>query len=316
MKDFERSLFYCLHLCYTKNGDIMLYIGSHVGFNKNTQLLGSLEQALSYKANAFMFYTGAPQNTARCPIDDTCTLQAYQKMKEEGLLLENVIVHAPYIINLCNETNFEFSTNFLTEELERVNQLGIKYLVLHPGSHVGLGVEAGIHNIVKGLNIALGNVKDTNQVMILLETMAGKGSEIGSKLEEIKEIMEGVEEQSHIGVCLDTCHLNDAGYDLKNFDEFLKEFDQVIGLKHIKCIHVNDSKNEKGSHKDRHENIGFGTIGFDSLMNIINHPKLDNSPKILETPYVEKEYAPYKYEIEMIRSKKWNPNLLEIIKKQ
>lgn len=297
-------------------GDIMLYIGSHVGFNKNTQLMGSLEEALSYGANAFMFYTGAPQNTTRYPIEDSLTLQAFAKMKEENLDLTKVIVHAPYIINLCNEDNFEFSTRFLTEELERVNQLGIKYLVLHPGSHVGLGISKGIENIVKGINIALGNLKDTNEVTILLETMAGKGTEVGSKLEEVKQIIEGIEDKSHIGVCLDTCHLNDAGYDMKDFDTFLKEFDEVIGLEKIGCIHINDSKNELSSHKDRHENIGFGTIGFDALLKIINHEKLKEVPKILETPYIDRTYCPYKYEIEMIRSGKMDEEIREKIRNQ
>ena len=297
-------------------GDIMLYIGSHVGFNKNTQLMGSLEEALSYGANAFMFYTGAPQNTTRYPIEDSLTLQAFTKMKEENLDLTKVMVHAPYIINLCNEDNFEFSTRFLTEELERVNQLGIKYLVLHPGSHVGLGISKGIENIVKGINIALGNLKDTNEVTILLETMAGKGTEVGSKLEEVKQIIEGIEDKSHIGVCLDTCHLNDAGYDMKDFDTFLKEFDKVIGLEKIGCIHINDSKNELSSHKDRHENIGFGTIGFDALLKIINHEKLKEVPKILETPYIDRTYCPYKYEIEMIRSGKMDEEIREKIRNQ
>ena len=292
----------------------MLYIGSHVGFNKNTQLVGSLTEALSYGSNTFMFYTGAPQNTARSPIEDGLTLEALNRMKEENIDYSKVVVHAPYIINLCNENNFDFSVRFLTEELERVNQLGIKYLVLHPGSHVGLGIEAGINNIIKGLNIVLQNVKDFNKVTILLETMAGKGSEVGSKLEEIQEIIDGVEDKNHIGVCLDTCHLHDAGYDISNFDDFLKEFDKIIGIKKIGCIHVNDSKNEISSHKDRHENIGFGKIGFDTLIKIIYHDKLKEIPKILETPYVDKEYPPYKWEIDMIRNKKFDKDLYDKIR--
>ena len=294
----------------------MLIIGSHVGFKKDKQLLGSLEEALSYDANTFMFYTGAPQNTARNQIEDGLTLQALTLMKEKNIDLEKVIVHAPYIINLCNEEKFDFSVNFLTEEVERVNQLGVKYMVLHPGSHVGLGTEKGIENIIKGLNIVLTNVKDTNNVIILLETMAGKGSEVGTSIEEVKKIIDGIEDKKHIGVCLDTCHLNDAGYDLKDFDKYLDEFDKEIGIDKIGCIHINDSKNEKSSHKDRHENIGLGTIGFDTLINIIYNERLENIPKILETPYVDKVYAPYKYEIKMIRDKKFNSNLIEDIKKQ
>ena len=292
----------------------MLYIGSHVGFNKNTQILGSVKEALSYNATTFMFYTGAPQNTARSSINDDLTNQAKILMKENNIDINKVIVHAPYIINLCNETNFDFSVSFLSEELRRVEKLGIKYLVLHPGSHVGLGIDKGIENIIEGLNLALNNVD--NNVVILLETMAGKGSEVGSKIEELKRIIDGVEKKERLGICLDTCHLNDSGYDMSNFDKFLEEFTKIIPLEKIKCIHINDSKNDINSHKDRHENIGFGTIGFDNLIKIIYHEKLENIPKILETPYVEKEYAPYKYEIEMIRNKKMDNNLIEKIKKQ
>lgn len=291
----------------------MLYIGSHVGFKKDTQLLGSLKEALSYNANTFMFYTGAPQNTKRNNIEDGLTLEALNIMKEKNMDYSKVIVHAPYIINLCNENNFEFSVNFLTEELERVNQLGIKYLVLHPGSHVGLGVEQGVANIVKGINEALENIKDSNNVIILLETMAGKGSEIGKTIEETKQIIEGIKDKNHIGVCLDTCHLNDAGYDMSKFDEYLDLFEKEIGIDKIGCIHINDSKNDINSHKDRHENIGFGTIGFDNLISIIYNDRIKDIPKILETPYVDKKYPPYKYEIEMIRNKKFDDKLLEKI---
>jgi len=293
----------------------MLYIGSHVGFKKDTQLLGSLEEALSYDANTFMFYTGAPQNTKRNKIEDGLTLQALNIMKEKNIDYSKVVVHAPYIINLCNENNFEFSVNFLTEEIERVNQLGVKYLVLHPGSHVGLGQKQGIENIIKGINLAQENVKDTSNVTILLETMAGKGSEVGKTIEEIEEIIEGISDKKHIGVCLDTCHLNDAGYDMSKFDEYLDLFDKKIGLDKIGCIHINDSKNEINSHKDRHENIGFGTIGFNNLINIIYNSRLENIPKILETPYVDKKYPPYKYEIEMIKSKEFDKNIIEKIRK-
>ena len=292
----------------------MLYIGSHVGFNKNTQLVGSLNEALSYGANTFMFYTGAPQNTTRAPIEDGLTLEALTIMKDKNIDYSKVIVHAPYIINLCNENNFEFSVRFLTEEIERVNKLGIKYLVLHPGSHVGLGIDTGISNIIKGLNIVLQNVKDFNQVTILLETMAGKGSEVGSRLEELKEIIDKIDDKNHIGVCLDTCHLHDAGYDLINFDSFLEQFDKLIGINKIGCIHVNDSKNDISSHKDRHENIGFGKIGFNTLLNIIYHEKLKEIPKILETPYIDKIYPPYKWEIEMIKKKEFDKELIEKIR--
>ena len=289
----------------------MLYIGSHVGFNKNNQLLGSVLEANSYNANTFMFYTGAPQNTARNPIDSSLVKSAIEKMKEVGIDYSKVIVHAPYIINLCNEGNFDFSVSFLKGEVKRVSELGVKYLVLHPGSHVGLGIDKGIENIISGLNLVLDGSTD---VTILLETMAGKGSEVGSTIEEIKRIIDGVKDQKHIGVCLDTCHLNDSGIDISKFDSYLDLFDKEIGIERIGCIHINDSKNELGSHKDRHENIGFGTIGFDNLIGVIYNERLGEIPRILETPYVDKEYPPYKYEIVMIRNKVFDEDLINKIK--
>ena len=290
----------------------MLYIGSHVSFTKNSQLLGSLEEALSYGANTFMFYTGAPQNTNRSNIDYNLTQEAIKLIKSNDIDISKVIVHAPYIINLCNPEKFDFSVKFLTEEVKRVSDLGVKYLVLHPGSHVGLGVEKGISNIILGLKKVFEST--SCNVTILLETMAGKGTEIGRNLEEIKTIIDSINNE-RLGVCLDTCHLHDAGYDLTKFDEFLNEFDNIIGIDKIKCIHINDSKNVIGLHKDRHENIGFGEIGFDTLLNVIYNDKLVDIPKILETPYVD-DKPPYKYEIEMIKSKKFNNKLIEIIKNQ
>ena len=293
----------------------MLYIGSHVGFNKKTQLVGSVEEALKYNANTFMFYTGAPQNTVRSTIEDGLTLQAMSIMKEHNMDYSKVIVHAPYIINLANgdKDKFDFSVNFLTEEIHRCEQLGIKYMVLHPGSHVGLGIDVGIENMIKGFNLIFDTLGNTS-VIILLETMAGKGSEVGSKLEEIAKIIDGCNYKENLGVCLDTCHLHDAGYDIENFDAFLEEFDKLIGIDKIGCIHVNDSKNDRAAHKDRHENIGFGHIGFDTLIKIIYNERLGNVPRILETPYVDKEYAPYKHEIEMIRRKVFDPDLINKIK--
>ena len=281
----------------------MLIIGSHVGYTKNKGLVGSVEEALSYNANTFMFYTGAPQNTVRSSIDLENVREAYKLMQDNGIDKNNVIVHAPYIINLANGvgSKFNFSCNFLSEELKRVSTLGMKYLVLHPGSHVGQGVDIGIFNIIKALNKVLSN--DESDVMILLETMAGKGSELGKTFEELKQIIDGIKKKDRIGVCLDTCHLNDAGYDLNNFNEVLDSFDKIIGIDKIKCIHINDSKNTLGSHKDRHENVGKGTIGLDILMKVIDNPKLKDVPKILETPYIDGK-APYKEEIALIKSKK------------
>ncbi len=282
----------------------MLLIGSHVGFTKDEELLGSVKEALSYGENTFMFYTGAPQNTLRREINNNLTEEALKLMEENNIDKTKVIVHAPYIINLANTEKYDFAVSFLKNECKRVEALGMKYLVLHPGSHVGLGKEVGIKNIINGLNEVL---VDTN-ITILLETMAGKGTELGITISEIKEIIEGINYQN-IGVCLDTCHLNDSGVDIKDFDKYLEDFDKEIGIKYIKCIHVNDSKNELNSHKDRHENIGFGTIGFDNLINVIYNDKLKDIPKILETPYVNK-IPPYKYEIDMIKEKKFDKELL------
>lgn len=293
---------------------MMLLIGSHVNFKKDDQLLGSLKQALSYGANTFMFYTGAPQNTKRYPIEDGLTLAALQLMKEENIDYSKVVVHAPYIVNLANDSDpvkYKFSVDFLQEEIERCKLLGITKLVLHPGSHVGLGVDRAISNISNAINMI-----SNDSVVILLETMAGKGTEVGSKLEEIKAIIDKVEDKEHIGVCLDTCHLNDGGYDIANFDEILNRVDRIIGLNKVGCVHINDSKNECGAHKDRHENFGFGRIGFDNLIKVIYNERLKDVPKILETPYVDKDFAPYKYEIEMIRSRKFDPDLIEKIRNQ
>ena len=294
----------------------MLLIGSHVSFKKDDQLLGSLKEALSYGSNCFMFYTGAPQNTSRCNIDDSLTKKAIKLMEENNIDINNLVVHAPYIINLANnekEQNYLFAINFLKEEIKRVEHLGVKRLVLHPGSFVKLDLLTGINNVINALN----EVIDANtNVNICLETMAGKGSEICFKLEHIKKIIDGVKYNDKLMVCLDTCHLNDAGYDMSNFDSFLDDFDKLIGINKIGCVHVNDSKNIIYSKKDRHENIGFGTIGFDSLINIIYNKKLEDVPKILETPYISLEdntkvrsLAPYKFEIEMIKNREFNPNL-------
>ena len=292
----------------------MLIIGSHVGFNKNTQLKGSLEEALSYGANTFMFYTGAPQNTNRSNIEDGLTLEAMTKMKEINFDYSKVVVHAPYIINLANpdKEKFMFSVRFLQEEIHRCEALGINKLVLHPGSHVGNGVDIGLDSIIKGLDMILENTK-TN-VIILLETMAGKGTELGTDIKQIKYIIDNCKYKDKLGVCLDTCHLNDSGIDLTKFNEYLDLFDKEIGLNRVGCIHINDSKNEINTHKDRHENIGFGTIGFNTLIDIIYNEKLESIPKILETPYVDKDYPPYKYEIEMIKNKVFDKELINKIK--
>ncbi len=298
----------------------MLKIGSHVSYGKDG-LLGSLEEALSYGANTFMFYTGAPTNTIRKDIDTDLTLKAQELMQEKDINSDDIICHAPYIVNLANKSDldkFNFSINFIKNELERCRKLGIKYMVLHPGSAVGISKSEGLKNIIEALNKI---IMEDDYTMILLETMAGKGSECNTNLEELKTLIEGVKLKDKIGVCLDTCHLNDSGIDMGLFDDYLEEFDKLIGIDKIHCIHINDSKNELGSHKDRHENIGFGTIGFDNLIKIIYNSKLEGVPKILETPYIgnfdgdkERLYPPYKFEIEMIKNKIFDKDILEKIR--
>lgn len=295
-------------------------IGCHVSFGKE-QLLGSVKEAVSYGANAFMFYTGAPQNTMRSAIADFKTIEAYNMLKENGIRLIDVVCHAPYIVNLANNKDLEkyrFSIDFLIQEIERCSLLGVKYLVLHPGSAVGLDRMDALKNIIYALNIVL--ERDEN-IVVLLETMAGKGTELGTDIEEIKTIIDGVNKKELIGVCLDTCHLNDSGVDISKFDDYLDEFDEKIGLDRIKVLHLNDSKNGLGSRKDRHELIGYGTIGFNNLLNVVLNERLSDVPKILETPYIgnndedkERLYPPYKFEISMLKSGVFDENLKEKIR--
>lgn len=292
----------------------MLIIGSHVSFGKE-QLLGCVEETIKYGGNVFMFYTGAPQNTFRSKIDNNLTIEAYKLMNNNNILFDKVICHAPYIINLANNldpSRYQFSMNFLRSEIDRCISLGVKYLVLHPGSAVKLDREIAIDNIINALNLVL---KQEDEIMILLETMAGKGTEIGINLNELKYIIDNINLEEKIGVCIDTCHLNDSGIDLNYFDDYLNNFESLIGLDKLKCVHINDTKNEVGMKKDRHANIGFGTIGFENILKVIYHEKLKNVPKILETPYVD-DKPPYKHEIKMIKNKTFNPNLLEDIIKE
>lgn len=290
----------------------MLYIGSHTSYLKNKQLLGVVEESLGYGSNIFMFYTGSNQSTLRFPVDKDLTKEAHELMKQNGIDKTKCIVHAPFIINLANDTDegkYNFYINFFKQELERCKELDIRNMVLHPGSYTTLDRETGIKNIAKGLNIAL---KDIEGVNLLLEYMSGKGTEVGTSIDDLKGIIDLLDEdvKKKVYVCLDTCHINDSGWDIGDFDKFLEEFDKKIGIDKIKCIHVNDSYNSVGAHKDRHANIGYGTIGFDKLINVIYNPKLDNIPKILETPWINRNekdsYPPYKYEIEMIRKKEFN----------
>lgn len=294
----------------------MLKIGSHVSMSGKKMLLAASEEAVSYGSNTFMIYTGAPQNTRRKKIEDLNIDAGLKHMAENGIA--DIVVHAPYIINIGNTSNpstFELGVNFLRSEIDRTEAIGAKQIVLHPGAHVGAGTEAGIKKIVEGLNEVLNGEEN---VQIALETMAGKGSECGRSFEELAMIIEGVNYNNHLSVCFDTCHTHDAGYDIVNdFDGVLEEFDKVIGLDRLKVLHINDSKNERGMRKDRHANIGFGHIGFSALNYIVHHPQLKDIPKILETPYVGEDKnnkkAPYKHEIDMLRSQEFNESLLEAI---
>lgn len=291
-------------------------IGSHVSMSGKKMLLGSSEEATSYGAKTFMIYTGAPQNTRRKPLEELNIENGQKHMVENGI--SDIVVHAPYIINIANTTKqdtFDLGVRFLRSEIDRTIAIGAKQIVLHPGAHVGAGVEKGIKRIIEGLNEVLDKDDD---IQIALETMAGKGTEIGRNFSELAKIIDGVTHNEKLSVCLDTCHIHDAGYNVKeDFDGVLNEFDKVIGIDRIKVVHVNDSKNEQGSHKDRHENIGFGHIGFDALHSIVHHSEFEHLPKILETPYVgeskNNRKPPYKFEINMLKDGIFNKDLKEII---
>ncbi|MEY8381277.1 deoxyribonuclease IV [Ileibacterium valens] len=279
----------------------MLKIGSHVGLKAPDYFLGSIKEAISYDANACMVYTGAPQNSKRKPVSQFKVEEARKLMEENQIEPSSVIIHAPYIINLGNTVKpetAEFGVEFLQEELRRVKAIGSNLLVLHPGAHLKAGVEMGIESIVKGLDEVFS--QDDSDIVIALETMAGKGTEVGSTFQEIRTIIDRCSFPERLGVCLDTCHIHDAGYDVANFDAILDEFDQVIGLSRLKVLHINDSKNIRGARKDRHENIGKGEIGLDALAYVVHHPRLESIVKILETPYID-DKAPYKEEIDLLR---------------
>ncbi len=278
-----------------------IIIGSHVSMSGPDYYLSSVKEAISYGANTLMFYTGAPQNTLRKNTSEFNIPQAIALLEEAGFDKSKIVAHAPYIINLANTTKsatFELAVSFLKEELQRVADFSVSMVVLHPGAHVGAGDEVGINQIINGLNLVLND--DNNDVLIALETMAGKGSEVGKRFEDIAQIIAGVDKKERLGVCLDTCHINDAGYDVEDVDALLNEFDRVIGLERLKVIHINDSKNPRGARKDRHENIGYGTIGFETIKRFVHHPRLKDIPKILETPYIDKK-PPYKEEIAMLK---------------
>ncbi len=296
---------------------MMLKIGSHVSMSGKKMLLAASEEAVSYGANTFMIYTGAPQNTRRKKIEDLNIEAGRRHMEENGI--SEIVVHAPYIINVGNTSNpatFELGVSFLRTEIDRTEAIGAQQIVLHPGAHVGAGTEEGIKRIIEGLNEVLTGKEN---VQIALETMAGKGSECGKSFEELAMIIDGVTYNDKLSVCFDTCHTHDAGYNVvEDFDGVLNDFDKIIGIDRLKVLHINDSKNSIGARKDRHENIGFGHIGFKALNYIVHHPQLGDIPKILETPYVGEDKnnkkPPYRFEIEMLRKQEFNENLLvEII---
>jgi len=295
----------------------MLKIGSHVSMSGKDMLLAASSEAVSYDANTFMIYTGAPQNTRRKKIEDLNIEAGRRHMEMNGIT--EIVVHAPYIINIGNTTNpdtFELGVRFLRSEIERTEALGATQIVLHPGAHVGAGTELGIKKIIEGLNEVL---TGKEQIQIALETMAGKGSECGKSFEELAMIMDGVNYNDKLSVCFDTCHTHDAGYNIvEDFDGVLNEFDRIIGIDKLKVLHINDSKNSIGMRKDRHENIGFGHIGFEALNYVVHHPQLQDVPKILETPFVGEDKnnkkPPYKFEINMFREQKFNENLLDEIR--
>lgn len=292
----------------------MVIIGSHVSMKGKEMYEGSVMEALSYGSQAFMIYTGAPQNTIRKKLEDLNIDSASELMSINNLEFKNVVVHAPYIVNLANpdQEKRDFAVSFLTKEVERTTAMHVSQMVLHPGSAVGKDRPQAIKWIAEGINQVIANTPDST-VSIALETMAGKGNEVGKTFEELAEIISLVDNKERVSVCFDTCHVHDAGYNIKeNLQSVLDEFEKIVGLNKISVIHVNDSKNILGAAKDRHENIGYGFIGFDALISVIYHDSFKDIPKILETPYVDGK-PPYKHEIKMILSKNFNENLINDI---
>lgn len=299
-----------------------LKIGSHVENSGAWMLLGSVRETIANGANAMMLYLGAPQNTYRKPASELKIEAMHEAMNKHGLSMDDVVVHAPYIVNLAqsDDAKWQFAIDFLTREVRLATIVKAKYLVIHPGAHVGMGVEYGLKRIAEGIKQIIANTPESD-VVILLETMAGKGTECGKTFEEIKTLLDLIDNPKRNGVCFDTCHVHDAGYDIVNDYEGVKQmFDSIVGLDKIKVIHLNDSKNVRGAKKDRHENIGFGMIGFDALMRVVYDETFQTIPKILETPYIETtngtEVSPYRAEIAMIKAKTFNPTLIEELKKE
>ena len=285
-----------------------IYLGSHVDLKAPNYYLGSVQAALNYGATTFMFYTGAPQNSFRKPTSELWIKEGRALIKEKGLDESKIVVHAPYIVNPANFSKpdlYMMSIDFIAKELVRTAEFGASILVLHPGASVGQDREECFKAVAAALDSSFKLAP--NNVRIALETMSGKGTEIGITFEEIRKIIDYSNNKDRLGVCLDTCHIHDAGYDINDIDGVLDEFDRIIGLDRLLAIHINDSKNPRGAHKDRHENIGFGYVGFEAANKFVHHPKLVDIPKILETPYYN-EKPPYKEEIKMLREGKFDPD--------
>jgi len=283
-----------------------MLIGSHVSMSGG--LLGAAEEAFSYNANTFMVYTGAPQNTRRKPLEKLKIDEGKKFMAEHGIT--DIVVHAPYIINLASykDNVYTLAKDFLKKEMIRASAFGSRYLVLHPGAYTDKTLEYGIDRIAEGINEVFST--EVPDMFVCLETMAGKGTDVGRSFEELKTIIDKIEKNERIGVCFDTCHTHDSGYDIVNdFDGVIKEFDEIIGLEKLKVFHINGSMNIKGSKKDRHANIGadesnpkgIDCIGFDAINYIVHHSKTQGRPFILETPWISETQNLYKQEIAMLR---------------
>ena len=288
-----------------------IIIGSHVSMKAPDFYLGSVKEALSYGANTLMLYTGAPQNTVRTELSKLKIEEAFALIKEQQLDISKFICHAPYLINLSNSLSpekLDMSIRLLRLEMERTKAMGIEVLVLHPGGHMTAGVDVGLDTLIKNLNYVLDT--DTTGVKIAIETMAGKGSEVGTTLEQVSYVIKNINKKDQVGVCLDTCHLNDSGYNVSNTKQLIEQIKNTISLEKVLVIHINDSKNPQGAHKDRHENLGYGYVGFDAINAIVHAEEFGNIPKILETPYIG-IYPPYKKEIEMLKEGKFEPNWKE-----
>lgn len=290
-----------------------MLIGANVSMKGQGMFVGAVAEAQSYGATSLQFYTGAPQNTRRKAISAMRIPEGLAAMQAAGL--SHLVIHAPYIVNLGNTVkpeNYPFAVQFMKEEVARADALHAFAMPFHPGADVGAGPAAAIAQIARGLNEI---ITADQHVLIALETMAGKGTEVGRTFEELAAIIAQIDQPDKVAVTMDTCHMSDAGYNVKDdFDGVLNEFDHVVGLDKLAVVHVNDSKNPQGAHKDRHQNIGFGTLGFDCLNAIVHHPQLAGVPKILETPYVGPDKAhmvpPYGVEIGWLKRQQFAPEEL------